>query len=165
MTLQLIPRRLPLADGMEELTTTTLRARVTILAMQGALPFSALQKIAGNHVSLKKVINLARQAGCSVSYLIDLSYKETDMDSEFVYTDEPQLQLFRRRLIQAMEMSEVVSAEELSRSCGIAASCVMSYLRGTRLPSATSLVKLSRGLGVSCDWLLGFNKKGKTPWK
>lgn len=150
---------------MQTETSITLQARVTCLIAEGTLPVTVALNITHWDLSINRIIQIARAAHCSVSYLIDIRQKEPDMDVEYVFSDEPQLMRFRRRLLQAMEMSDVKTAYDLARISGVSHKCVMSYMRGTRLPSAISLVKLSRSLAVSCDWLLGFDKKGEKPWK
>lgn len=72
------------------------------------------------------------------------------------YTLEPQLVLFRRRLRRGMDLARMPVASDLARASGVTEKAVMSYLRGEHLPQAVQLVRISRALGVSCDWLLGF---------
>lgn len=72
------------------------------------------------------------------------------------YTLEPQLLRFRRRLRAGMRVAELCTPADLAREAHVADGTVMAYLRGTRLPGALTLVRISRALGVSCDWLLGF---------
>lgn len=86
------------------------------------------------------------------------------MHKEWTYSDEPQLIRFRSRLSAAMKMADIDGPDELADKAKLSRACVWSYLRGTRLPSVVSLVRLSKALGVSCDWLLGFNRKKTVPW-
>lgn len=152
---------------MDSSVTLTLSVRVCALAADGLVSVSRAAEVVRlrRYASLASLVALAAEARCPVSYLIDPRCREADMNAEWTYSDEPQLLRFRRRLSQAMEMDGVRSADELARSARLSHACVLSYLRGTRLPSATSLVRLSRTLGVSCDWLLGFDKGGENPWR
>lgn len=73
------------------------------------------------------------------------------------YSEAPQLLLFRRRLRAAMKAAGYPSALSLARIIGMSRTGLSRYLDGTRLPSALALVQLERALGVSADWLLGFD--------
>lgn len=70
------------------------------------------------------------------------------------FTQEPQLVNFRRRLRDRME-DVGVDAEALAESCGQTPRCVWQWLSGVRIPTAPSLIRISRALGVPADWLLG----------
>lgn len=72
------------------------------------------------------------------------------------YGKEPQLLRFRRRLRAAMRARRA-SSRALAREVGLARSSLTGYLTGLQLPSPPYLVRLSRALGVSTDWLLGFD--------
>lgn len=115
--------------------------------------------------SVPCLVLVARALGTSVSHLIDPGHERSDMDATWTYAQEPQLLRFRGRLRGAVRLAGVSSAGELASRAGVTKSCVLSWMRGTRLPSATSLVRLSRTLGVSCDWLLGFDMEGGRPWR
>lgn len=143
-----------------------METRTFCLAAAGLIPaglFLQAAKYARSGPSLLQVCSIAVKAKCTVTYLID-PRREGNMHREWTYSDEPQLIRFRRRLSEAMEMDDIEDYSELAQKAGLTRACVLSYLRGTRLPSATSLVRLSRTLGVSCDWLLGFDKKKDAPW-
>lgn len=48
-----------------------------------------------------------------------------------------------------------VDAEALALACGQTPRCVWQWLSGVRIPTAPSLIRISRALGVPVDWLLG----------
>lgn len=73
------------------------------------------------------------------------------------YSTEPQLLLFRRRLRERMRELGIDEAA-LGREVGQTRQAVSLWLVGLRLPQAPSLVRLSRALGVTSDWLLGFDE-------
>lgn len=70
------------------------------------------------------------------------------------FSQEPQLILFRRRLRDRMEDAGV-DAGALAEACGQTPRCVWQWLSGVRIPTAPSLIRISRALGVPVDWLLG----------
>lgn len=44
---------------------------------------------------------------------------------------------------------------ELSRITGVGRRTIYGYLQGDKQPSAFNLIRLSKGLKISSDWLLG----------
>lgn len=75
------------------------------------------------------------------------------------YVQEPQLIHLKQRLRNEMKMQDMTPAQ-LARQSGVTEQGILAYLRGIRTPNAVSLIRLSRTLNVSCDWLLGFGKGG-----
>lgn len=67
---------------------------------------------------------------------------------------EPQLRKFRSRLVVAMA-ARGITQPQLARRCNLAQATVCNYMVGKRLPNAVGMVRLTRELGVSADWLLG----------
>ena len=61
---------------------------------------------------------------------------------------------FPSRLRSAMDMNGL-NGERLGELAGISAAAVSRYLAGIRQPTVENVVKLSKALGVSCDYLLG----------
>lgn len=61
---------------------------------------------------------------------------------------------FRRRLRDRMD-DIGLDAGDLALACGQTPRCVWQWLSGVRLPTAPSLIRISRALGVPVDWLLG----------
>ncbi|MBP3883465.1 MAG: helix-turn-helix transcriptional regulator [Olsenella sp.] len=125
---------------------------------------SASRYISGARLpGTRTLVDMAGALGVGLDWLLGLD-GEDEMDLHATipplrgpYTEEPQLLLFRRRLRDAMRLEGIEGPSDLSARSGVAHTTVMSYLRGERLPGAVSLVRLSRALGVSCDWLLGFD--------
>lgn len=66
------------------------------------------------------------------------------------------LSLVRTRLREAMGATGV-TVHVLSERAGVSDACLWGLLAGERLPSAQTIVGLSEALGISCDWLLGFD--------
>ena len=65
---------------------------------------------------------------------------------------------FSMRLDQAICDSHK-SLTQIKRETGLSRSCVWGYLQETKNPSVLSLIKLSRCLRVSTDWLLGLKER------
>lgn len=70
------------------------------------------------------------------------------------YTEEPQLLRMRTRLRDLMERRGLTAAE-LAERCGCSRQVAWQWAQGMRIPSASSLIRLSRALDVPADWLLG----------
>lgn len=74
-----------------------------------------------------------------------------------VFDLEPQLRRLRRRLTAAMEIRGL-SVRDMSVASDISCAAFSWYLSGTKVPNAMSLVRISRVLDVSIDFLLGSTK-------
>ena len=61
---------------------------------------------------------------------------------------------FKEHLIYLMERRGIVNAAELSRMTGLTQVAIRNYMRGIKVPNAQALVKLSRALNTSADYLL-----------
>jgi repressor LexA len=61
---------------------------------------------------------------------------------------------FRERLAYMMSRRGIASAAELSRLTGLTQVAIRNYMRGIKAPNAQALVKLTRALGVTADYLL-----------
>ena len=61
---------------------------------------------------------------------------------------------FKERLAYMMERRDVANAAELSRMTGLTQVAIRNYMRGIKVPNAQALVKLSRSLGTTADYLL-----------
>lgn len=79
-----------------------------------------------------------------------------DVPCDDQFAQVPQLRLLRRRLRLAMVKAGYETPSELADASGITEKAILGYLRGTRCPTAAKLVQLSRALGVTTDYLLGF---------
>jgi SOS-response transcriptional repressor LexA len=64
------------------------------------------------------------------------------------------------RLSYLMNRRGVANAAELSRLTGLTQVAIRNYMRGIKIPNAHALVKLSRALTTTADYLLS-----GTPWK
>jgi repressor LexA len=61
---------------------------------------------------------------------------------------------FRERLDYMMARRGIASAAELSRLTGLTQVAIRNYLRGIKVPNAQALIKLTRALGATADYLL-----------
>ncbi len=60
----------------------------------------------------------------------------------------------RERLIYLMDRRGVRNAAELSRMTGLTQVAIRNYMRGIKVPNAQALVRLSRALSTTADYLL-----------
>ena len=58
------------------------------------------------------------------------------------------------RLIHIMKRRDIANAAELSRLTGLTQVAIRNYMRGIKVPNAQALVKLSRALSTTADYLL-----------
>jgi repressor LexA len=58
------------------------------------------------------------------------------------------------RLMYLMDRRDLASAAELSRMTGLTQVAIRNYMRGIKIPNAQALVKLSRALSTTADFLL-----------
>ncbi len=58
------------------------------------------------------------------------------------------------RLAYLMQRRNVANAAELSRMTGLTQVAIRNYMRGIKVPNAQALVKLSRALSTTADYLL-----------
>lgn len=58
-------------------------------------------------------------------------------------------------IIRALRNERNFSQEQLGKKIGVTRSMIALYESGERLPSLSALIKLSRALGVTTDYLLG----------
>jgi repressor LexA len=58
------------------------------------------------------------------------------------------------RLAYMMKRREIANAAELSRQTGLTQVAIRNYLRGIKVPNSQALVKLSRALFITTDYLL-----------
>jgi repressor LexA len=65
----------------------------------------------------------------------------------------------RERLSYLMERRGIANAAELSRMTGLTQVAIRNYMRGIKVPNAQALVKLSRALNTSADYLLSGSQK------
>lgn len=63
-------------------------------------------------------------------------------------------------MIGNLRYNRNLSQDQLAREIGVNKSTIAHYESGTRQPSLSKLIALSRTLGVSTDYLLGINKGG-----
>ena len=70
---------------------------------------------------------------------------------------EKQIEGFDRRLLEAIE-NKGMTNRQVSLLLGIPYSCMNGYVNRGQLPSCKNLVKLSKLLGVTTDWLLGLEE-------
>lgn len=61
---------------------------------------------------------------------------------------------FKERLVYIMKRREIANAAELSRMTGLTQVAIRNYMRGIKVPNAQALVKLSRALNTTADYLL-----------
>lgn len=64
--------------------------------------------------------------------------------------------IFAERLTTEMERQEL-SYRQLAEKMGITVTTLFRYAKGQRVPKATEIVKASRALGVTCDYLIGLS--------
>ena len=58
-------------------------------------------------------------------------------------------------IIRALRNERNISQEQLGKKIGVTRSMIALYESGERFPSLSALIKLSRALGVTTDYLLG----------
>jgi SOS-response transcriptional repressor LexA len=58
------------------------------------------------------------------------------------------------RLAYLMNRREIANAAELSRLTGLTQVAIRNYMRGIKVPNAQALIKLSRALSTTADYLL-----------
>ena len=61
---------------------------------------------------------------------------------------------FSERISYLMERRGVANAAELSRMTGLTPVAIRNYMRGIKVPNAQALIKLSRALSTTTDYLL-----------
>ena len=64
--------------------------------------------------------------------------------------------IFAERLTAEMKRQEL-SYRELAEKMGITVTTLFRYAKGQRVPKATEIVKASRALCVTCDYLIGLS--------
>lgn len=64
--------------------------------------------------------------------------------------------IFAERLTAEMERQEL-SYRQLAEKMGITVTTLFRYAKGQRVPRATEIVKASKALGVTCDYLIGLS--------
>ena len=69
-------------------------------------------------------------------------------------------EVFAQRLQIAMYWKEWTGAD-LARRSGLPAATISRYICGQRLPNVARLIKLSKALDVSSDYLLGLSEAMK----
>ena len=69
-------------------------------------------------------------------------------------------EVFAQRLQIAMYWKEWTGSE-LARKSGVPAATISRYICGQRQPNVARLIKLSRALDVSADYLLGLTESMK----
>ena len=62
--------------------------------------------------------------------------------------------IFRQRLATERKARNW-SQEALARNTGLQSTAISHFETGARRPSFDNLIKLSKGMGVSIDWLVG----------
>lgn len=65
------------------------------------------------------------------------------------------------RILKEIREAKGLSQTELANLVCISESAICQYERGGRYPSAEILVKISKSLNVSCDYLLGLKSEDK----
>jgi len=60
----------------------------------------------------------------------------------------------KERLIYLMKRRGIANAAELSRMTGLTQVAIRNYMRGIKIPNAQALIKLSRALSTTTDYLL-----------
>lgn len=66
------------------------------------------------------------------------------------------MMIFAERLTAEMER-QGLSYRQLAEKMGITATTLFRYAKGQRVPKATEIVKASKALGVTCDYLIGLS--------
>jgi len=64
---------------------------------------------------------------------------------------------FRKRLFMKRG-SRGWTQEDLAKRCGLHTTAIAQFETGRRKPSFNNLIKISKGLNVSIDWLMGLNQ-------
>ena len=67
------------------------------------------------------------------------------------------LKRFPSRVAQAVALRGIRSGAEAAARCGLGESSMSLLMSGKRSPSGESVSRIACGLGVSADWLLGFD--------
>ena len=60
----------------------------------------------------------------------------------------------KERIIYLMQRRGIANAAELSRMTGLTQVAIRNYMRGIKIPNAQALIKLSRALNTTADYLL-----------
>ena len=60
----------------------------------------------------------------------------------------------KERIIYMMNRRGIINAAELSRMTGLTQVAIRNYMRGLKVPNAQALIKLSRALNTTADYLL-----------
>ncbi len=71
-----------------------------------------------------------------------------------ILTHGERLMELKDRLSYLMERRGIANAAELSRHAGLTQVAIRNYMRGIKVPNAQALVKLSRALNTTADYLL-----------
>ncbi|MFC1539265.1 LexA family protein [Candidatus Latescibacterota bacterium] len=61
---------------------------------------------------------------------------------------------FKERLNYMMKRRDIANAAELSRMTGLTQVAIRNYMRGIKVPNAQALIKLSKSLHTTADYLL-----------
>jgi len=61
---------------------------------------------------------------------------------------------FKERIIYMMRRRGITNAAELSRMTGLTQVAIRNYMRGIKVPNAQALIKLSKALSTTADYLL-----------
>ncbi len=61
---------------------------------------------------------------------------------------------FKERLNYIMKRRDIANAAELSRMTGLTQVAIRNYMRGIKVPNAQALIKLSKALNTTADYLL-----------
>ncbi|MFC1651073.1 LexA family protein [Candidatus Latescibacterota bacterium] len=61
---------------------------------------------------------------------------------------------FKERINYMMKRRDVANAAELSRMTGLTQVAIRNYMRGIKVPNAQALIKLSKSLNTTTDYLL-----------
>lgn len=59
--------------------------------------------------------------------------------------------------VKALVSERGISQAEAARQCGLSPARFNNYVTGLRTPDPDTLIQIARGLGVTTDYLLGFN--------
>lgn len=70
--------------------------------------------------------------------------------------DKEQPKRFAERLNQALEIRKM-PARELANRTGISETSISKYRKGIGMPARGRIINLSKALGVSVGWLLGYS--------
>ena len=66
------------------------------------------------------------------------------------------MMIFAERLTAEMKRQEL-TYRQLAEKMGITVTTLFRYAKGQRVPKATEIVKASKALGVTCDYLIGLS--------